>query len=50
MHEPPATPMFGAAHAHGKSGTGATNMTEAFTTLAGSIADALSPRQINSGS
>ena len=49
LDEPPATPMFGAARARGKSGTGATNMTEAFTALAGSIADALSPRQINSG-
>ena len=39
--------MFGASRAHGKSGTGATNVTNAFTALAGSIADALSPRQIN---
>ena len=49
MDEPPATPMFGAVRARGQTGTSATNMTEAFTALTGSIADALSPRQTNSG-
>ena len=30
LDEPPATPMFGAARACGKSGTGATNMTSIY--------------------
>ena len=44
MDEPLSAPMFGTPRARGK---GSFNMSEAFTTLAGSIANALSPKQVN---
>ncbi len=40
MDEPPPAPMFGSSRARGKLGS---SMTDAFTVLAGSIANALSP-------
>ena len=42
--EPSYVPMLGTLRAQG---TGSYNMTEAFTTLAGSVANALSPKQVN---
>ena len=48
VDEPPAAPMFGAARARGKPSTSNANLTEAFKAMAGSIADALSPRPVSS--
>ena len=48
MDEPPAAPMFGAARARGKPSPSNANLTEAFKAMAGSIADALSPRPVSS--
>ena len=48
MDDPPPVPMFGAARARGKAGV--SNMTEAFTALAGSLAEVISPKQANSDS
>ena len=50
MDEPPPTPMFGAARARGRTNAGVSNMTEAFTALAGSLAEVISPKQANSDS
>lgn len=50
MDDPLPIPMFGAARARGKTNTGASNMTEAFTALAGSLAEVISPKQANSDS
>ena len=50
MDNPPPTPMFGAARARGKTKSGVNNMTEAFTALAGSIAEVISPKQASSDS
>ena len=47
---PPPTPMFGAARTRGRTNAGVSNMTEAFTAVAGSLAEVISPKQANSDS